>query len=298
MIARLLILTFLLGAPSSRAGEAATATSTFDIANDARRSRHLDLEELYSKGEAAQGLRVARARLAEHPDDPELYLHAARFIFELAEQSPNLSDAQREKRYTEMKRLLNKGLKLAPGHPRFLFGIAIARARLATTRGVLRSLSGAKDVEGLLLKVANANYRYQSLHDEEVLPCDAQVALGILYRLLPDWWGISLVAGTRGDLQKSLALLKKSDRCAGGRHHVIKELGVTELCLGQTDGDEKLIAAGKRDLKRVIALPADRRVERIDVAHAKRLLKDPSLACGYSRDKQQERSKEALEKSR
>jgi hypothetical protein len=46
----------------------------------------------------------------------------------------------------------------------------------------------------------------------------------------------------------------------------------------------------------MLLLPEIKTYDKIDKAHARMLLEDPSLACGYQRDTQQELSEEAYEK--
>ena len=73
--------------------------------------------------------------------------------------------------------------ELQPGHPRLLWGLGIAKGRLATSRGVVASLRTAKDVEAAWLAVVESDYSYSSLNGVEVIPCDTMVALGMFYRL-------------------------------------------------------------------------------------------------------------------
>jgi hypothetical protein len=97
-----------------------------------------------------------------------------------------------------------------------------------------------------------------------------------------------LLAGTQGSLDKSLSYLQKSDACSSGRQHVQKELGVTQLCIGTKKKDDAMLTAGKANLAKAAAhTPLDEKMK-IDVRHSKMLIADPSLACGNSRDGQQE----------
>ena len=167
--------------------------------------------------------------------------------------------------------------------------------RLGTTRGVLSSLFMAKDVERDWLAVVDSGFRYSSIGGEEVLPSDAYHALGIFYRLVPDWWIVQVIAGTRGDLERSIEMHEKSlqDKPVVANY---KELAASQLCLGTKKGDDALISAGLANLDKGIALPVRSELNKIDRAHCKKLRADPGLACGYSRDGQQELDKKKLEK--
>lgn len=261
--------------------------------------RHPDLEALYVAQRHDEGLRRAREKLAASPDDAHLYGHAARFLYEIGERTRR-TDRSVDKRalYEEMHALLERGLALEPDHPQLLFGLGIAKARLGTTKGVLASLSMAKDIEALWSKAAASGYRYRSAGGEQQLPCDAMLSLGIFYRMVPDWWIVEAIAGTRGDLDRALRLLEAADRCGPDRIRTLKELGAARLCFAERRGDDAVRAQGVAALRRVIALPPRFATERIDVRHARMLLEDPSLACGYSRDGQQELDEKALAASR
>lgn len=261
-------------------------------------SPHFDLEVLYNKSEFAEGLEIAKARLAENPQDIELYIQIVRFMFELGETIERTDPTMDKKTwYTEMIDVAEKGLEIDPNNIHLLYGYGIGKARLGTTRGVLSSLFMAKEIEEVWLRVAQSDYRYSSLGGQEMLPCDAELTLGIFYRLVPDWWIVKVLAGTRGDLDKSHERLLAADACYPDRVGVVKELGVTELCIGtKRKGDEAMLAAGRATLERMLALPAETPSDVIDQRHARMLLEDPELACEYSRDGQQELDEEKMEK--
>lgn len=280
-----------LVASSPAAPEPALSTSWADsrIATDPTKSRHQDLEQMFGDDRVDEGLKLSLERLAKDPKDPELYVHAFRFKFAWGEKYGRTDKGiDKEKLYEEMLALVEKGLLLEPGHPRLLWGFGIATARLGTTRGVLASLRSAKDIEGSWLKVVESGYRYHSIGGLEVLPCDAMVALGIFYRIVPDWWIVKLVAGTRGDIDKSIAMLERANQCRPNGVGTLKELGAAWLCKAEKDDDELARTKGEAVLTRGLALTPAFEIQRIDHRHMKRLLQHPEEACGYSRDGQQE----------
>ncbi len=118
--------------------------------------------------------------------------------------------------------------------------------------------------------------------------------MGIYYRLVPDWWLVKVIAGTRGDLDVSRKFLLESDQVCPNRIRTLKEIGATELCMASRRGDDEARARGLEALKRAAALPAMTDVHRIDARHVAMLQEDPSLGCGYSRDGQQELDREKL----
>lgn len=261
--------------------------------------KHYDLEKLYGDAKIDEGLALARQRLAQNPDDPELYRHVVRFLFEKGELvDRNDTSVDKIALYEEMYDLCNKALELDPGNAHLLFNRGIALGRLSTTRGVLSSLFNIKDVEQDWLAAANAPYRYLALADAEDLPCDTYLTLGIFYRIVPESWVVGALAGTRGDLDKSLAWLEKANTCRPNRIRTTKELGVTQLCIGTRRKETEMIVRGKATLSIVLGLPKAHTHSHIDKAHSKMLINDPELACEYSRDGQQELDEENIEKAR
>lgn len=260
---------------------------------------HYDLEVLYGEAKIEEGLALARKRLAENPDDAALYRHVVRFLFETGELVQR-DDKTMDKvaLYKEMYDLTNKALELDPGNAHLLFNRGIALGRLSTTRGVLSSLMSLKNVEDDWVAAAGAPYRYQALEGAEHLPCDTYLTLGIFYRLVPDWWIVGVLAGTRGDLDKSLAWHEKAVACRPDRIRSLKELGVTQLCIGSSRNEPAMIERGRATLTYMRTLPKAHTHSEIDKEHALMLIKDPSLACEYSRDGQQELEKEKLEKQK
>jgi hypothetical protein len=73
-----------------------------------------------------------------------------------------------------------------------------------------------------------------------------------------------------------------------------KELGVSYLCRYTNDEEAADLAEGKKWLNKALSLTADDSLEKIDQADCKKLLADPSLACGYSRVQQENVSEDAF----
>ncbi len=256
---------------------------------------HYDLELLYHHDRFEEGLAAARAALAEAPGDKDLYWLAARFMYEIGERDEDPS-VDKVAYYQEMVATAEAGLALAPDDAHLRFARGIGMGRLGTTRGVLASLWSAKGIEADWLAVVNSDLRYSSIGGQEQLPCDAYHALGIFYRLVPDWWAVQLLAGTRGDLQRSLEFNTQATRCKADSIQNWKELAATQLCLGQRGEDEAMTASGLASLERALAIPARNDRQRIDHQHAKKMRDDPSIGCEYSRDGQQDLDRKKLER--
>ena len=258
--------------------------------------RWWELESYYDKGEMKVGLARTEELRKSAPKDVDLIWLQVRFMFEIGEVVPR-TDRSFDKLawYQKMYDLTTEGLALSPGHGHLLFGRGIALGRLGTTRGVLASLGSVKAVEADWLAAAKSDYQYASIGGQEVLPCDAFLTLAIFYRLVPDWWIVQVMAGTRGDLPTSVEYAKRADQCSPDRLLTLKELGVSQLCLGQSTGDAVAIAQGTQTLARALATPmTGQPTDLVDLKHTKMILADPSLACEYSRDGQQDLDREKL----
>jgi hypothetical protein len=252
-------------------------------------SPHYDLEVLYDQGRMDEGLEKAQAQLAQHPEDVDLYWHTARFMFEVGERFDRTDKSiDKVAWYEEMVRHLETGLRRDPTNAHLLFGLGIAKGRLGTTKGVLASLFMAKDVEAAWLATASSSYKYSSIRGQEQLPCDAYLCLGIFYRLVPDSFVVDLIGGTRGSLDKSISYLERSDHCGPDRIGTLKELGISQLCKGEKSKDGALVVAGRATLLRARALPPEGDTDVTDIRHIDMILANPKLACGYSRDGQQD----------
>lgn len=257
---------------------------------------HWDLEVLYYNSQWQEGLDLSRARLAEHPDDADLYWHVARFLFEMGEQvDRNDPTVDKVELYRQMIEVSEAGLERFPEHAHLHFALGIGKGRLGTTRGVLKSLFLIKDVEAAWSRAASSDYAYRSIDGGEHLPCDAQLTLGILYRIVPDSWIVKVLSGTRGDLERSQHSLEAANACSPGDIGILKELGVTHLCIADRQDDPTHLGLGRQFLEQSLRVPArDDSTDLVDHRHIRMLLDDPSLACEYSRDGQQETDAEAI----
>jgi tetratricopeptide (TPR) repeat protein len=260
-------------------------------------SPHYDLELMYFQEENEAGLAEARRRIAANPEDTTPYWMAARFLYEIGERfDRNDPSIDKAAHYQAMIDVSEAGLAIEPNNAHLLFALGIGHGRLGTTKGVLSSLFRAKTVEQSWLATVNSELRYAAIGDREYLPCDAHEALAIYYRLVPDWWIVSVIAGTRGDLEKSVSHAEASVACAPDLVRHEKELGVAQICYGQKNKDEAMVAAGIATLEKSKSLVQRSNTDRTDHKHVQMLLDNPDLACEYSRDGQQDLDESKLEK--
>lgn len=257
---------------------------------------HWDLESIYLANDPRTGVAAAKAKQAANPSDPDVYWHIVRFMYDIGELvQRDDSSMDKDAHYSEMVAWADKGLAVAPGHPHLLFARGVAMGRLGTTRGVLSSLWMAKTIEESWITVTQSDFRYATANERELLPCDAHQALSIFYRLVPESWLVGMVAGTRGDIAKSVEHAVLANACAPNVIRNLKELGASSLCYAERRGDPVKEAEGRAALERLLTVRPNSDLDRIDHNHARRLLDDPTLACGYSRDGQQQLDESQLE---
>jgi len=292
MIALLVLGTLGWGAPPESPPEPAPKIAG-QVTPD---SPHYDLEVLYFQRKFEEGLALTEQRLRATPADKDLYWHKTRFMYEIGERfDPDDESIDRVAHYKAMREAADAGLAIAPDDPHLHFALAVAAGRLGTTRGVMSSLFLAKTVEqGFLVPASHPTFRYASLGGYEQLPCDAFHGLGIFYRLVPDWWIVKVLSGTRGDLEKSIHYNRLSTKCKPKSVQNHKELMVSQMCLAQKKGDAALLEEARATGRRALALPTKGAVVAIDQRHIRQLLAEPDLACGYSRDGQQELDEKRL----
>ena len=261
-------------------------------------SAHYDLEQLYAQNQHDEGLTLAKEKHSANPDDIDLYWHIPRFLFEIGERyDRHDSSVNKVELYKEMIDWAERGLERDANHPHLWFALGVGKGRLSTTKGILGMLGMLADIEEAFLKTAESGYEYKAMGTGEHLPCHAYNTLGIFYRLVPDSWFVKALAGTRGSLQKSLEWMEKANTCSPNRIGIIKELAVTRLCMGSSKKDTISTSLGLALLNQARVMPPQTDTERIDLKHIDALLQDSSIACGYSRDGQQERDDAELRKN-
>jgi len=175
---------------------------------------------------------------------------------------------------------------------------AVAIGRKGSTQGTLQTLPLVKKLEAALLKGIELKPKYRSANGAANSMGDLFSMLGIMYRVLPEWtcsFPFKSIIGTCGDLDKSIELHRKAVAREPGRIEYHKELAVSLLCHGQRRETPEEIVQAKKILADLQSLPEIKATDKIDKDHAKMLIQDPALACGYSRDAQQEQDKEAFQ---
>jgi tetratricopeptide (TPR) repeat protein len=236
------------------------------------------------------------------PDMADAYWRKARNDFDRIESIPRDKKPDKDiliQRYYAIEALADKCIELDENNGSCWLWKGVGIGRRGTTQGVLRSLFLADDVEGAWLKALSLKPTYHSADNRDNALADAYYALGMFYRLVPEWlcyFPFNLLIGACGDKEKSIEYEREAVALSPNRIQFHRALGVSLLCHGQTYDKPEEIAEGKKILKDLQSMLEVRPYDYIDKEHARMLLADPSLACGYQRDAQHEVSKEAYDK--
>ena len=194
-----------------------------------------------------------------------------------------------------MVRIAEAGIRMAPDKGECHFMRGLANARMATTKGILSQLFTAKQIESDWLLSVNRKSAYTTPKGEN-LQASSCVALGVFYRLCPQFFLIRWLFGINGDFNKAVTYCQKAHELDSTRIEIVKELGVALITRGLHAKKESDVEEGKKYLRLVPTLPLRLQTDQIDIAHSKMLLGDISLCPGYSRDEQQDVSEYAYKK--
>ncbi len=238
------------------------------------------------------------------PGRAELYWRKARNEFDRIETMPRDKKPPKEelvKRYEGMEELALKCMELEPDNGDCYLWKSVGQGRRGTTQGILSSLGEIKSLEKNLLKAEELAPTYRSEDGAANSLGDIYNALGQYYRVLPEWlcvFGLKQIFGSCGDLEKSVEYQRKAAAREPQRIEYAKELGVSLICYGQKRDEPDKIEEGKKILKALQDYPEIKSYDKIDKEQSLMVAADPSLACGYSRDAQQEQSKDAYDKQK
>ena len=218
--------------------------------------------------------------------------------YEIAEKLDIHNPAEKERKivlYNTMLKVAEEGIKCAPDKGECYFMRGLANARIATTKGILSELFTAKQIEKDWLIAVDRKSDYTTPNGEN-LQASSCVALGVYYRLCPSFFLLKWMFGISGDLDKSVYYCTKAYDLDSTRIEIVKELGVALITRGLDRDNQPDIEQGKRYLREVPTLKWRLDTDSVDVIHSKMLLNDISLCPGYSRDEEQDVSKESFEK--
>jgi len=258
-------------------------------------------EKLWIAHKYQESNKILRKALATTPgnvEKAEIYWRTALNLYDMAEGMSGKAHQARHDNYTRMGGLSKKCMALAPKMPECYLFYATGMSRQATQKGILNSLEKALEIEKNYLKVIELEATYRTERGELNILGDAYCRLGTFYRLLPEWSEIKRLYKIKGDKKKSIDMLRKAVEIEPGRIEYAKELGISLVCYGESTNNRQVVDEGIMWLKKIRKLKVLKPTDKIDKKHAKMILADLEMACGYSRDAQQDVSRESFEKKK
>lgn len=229
---------------------------------------------------------------AKQPDHPDVYWKISQNYYDIGERIDIEKDkAKKLDMYVKAEEWAKKGYDKNPDLADNAFWMAVGMSQQAQTKGVAATLLSdrtlAKRIEEYYIKSAEAKeFHYKEKNSDTI--ASAHFALGQFYRKIPDSFFVGLLMGTRGDMDKSVEHAREAVKMYPANVEYNKELGVSLLCRGQRKDQSADVEEARKYLNKVLELPADDALDKIDQTDARRLLDDNSLACGYSRVQQEE----------
>ena len=232
------------------------------------------------------------ALLKTNPNHPDICWEISQNFYDMGERMDIKKDkAGKMAMYQQAEQWAMRGYKQNPNLADNSFWMAVAHSQQAQPRGIASTLINdrtlAKRIETYYLKAASAKeFHFKTANSNTV--ASANFALGQFYRKIPDSAIVGMLMGTRGDIEKSVKYGRVAVKMFPANIEYNKELGVSLLCRGDRNDDPKSTAEGKAVLNGVLKMKPEDALDRTDLADSRRLLADPSLACGYSRVQQEE----------
>jgi len=242
--------------------------------------------EVGYEGRFEESLALLGTAVGLDSDDPAPHWMMARARYlQLESATDRIPMAERLDGYREAEKWADRAVALAPDSPEGYLWQGVLRGRMATAMGNVRmAMNGMVGGRGPAW-LAKTLEKAVSLEEQYVFfgystHGNALYALAQFYRLAPDAWYMAAV-GTRGDIDRAIALSRDAVAVQPIRIEFRKELAVALLCRGHEEDRQ----AAEAELHKLLDLPAITRIDRIDHEHAKLLLRDgiPDV-CWYSRD--------------
>jgi len=187
---------------------------------------------------------------------------------------------------------INECLRRKPDHVLCKFFEASFQAKIASIDGVFSSLRHAKKIRDTWIEVTEGSYDLE-FRPNVSMQGTTRFALGMFYRLIPDFFMLDWIFGVRGNINKSIQYHRDAQKLDPQNPCVHLMLAVSLLC--KVKGDVK--AEPYQESMKL--LDRTEREKPIDLAQAvcirdvEKIRKEPSKTCGYTQAKYQDEVKES-----
>jgi len=250
-----------------------------------------DLEDI---GKYEESNKILIEVLKADPANKEVYWMISRNYYNIGDSLPGNKEQEKLDLFTKCEEWARKGIEKNPNVAENYFYTAVGMSQIALVKGVARSLGKAKEIEKYYLKTLEMKPTYKTATDSTV--ANANFALCQYYRKIPESSIMKLLFGTRGDMEMAVKTCSAAVKELPDRIDYNKEMGVVLICRGNRRNNPNDIETGKKWLAKAQTFAAKTPLDKIDQEDAMKVMKDPKLACGYSRVKQEEVSDSQIKK--
>ncbi|MBW2230637.1 MAG: hypothetical protein JRH17_09635 [Deltaproteobacteria bacterium] len=217
------------------------------------------------------------------PRVPYAYWKVARNYWRFAEGLPPDAKADRLPWFEKADEWATRGIAVDPKCAECLLWKFGAMGRIGTTRGLVRSVRMAPEMEDLLERGIALQPTYEDDITNSTLG-NLYYAGGVFYRLVPDWIWLDWLIGVRGDIDKSLEMIRHATQLNENRIDYQVELGAILYCYAARKDADWARDEARKVLLSTPSLPRRFATDEKDIEHAHKLMAKPELACGFSRD--------------
>ena len=220
---------------------------------------------------------------AAHPESAFLAWRIARNHWRHGERLSISAKGDRRAAFTRSLEWAERSLDRDPDCGECLLWAVVSRGRLATTVGVVASVSMVAPMAGLIDRGIALQPTSRDNEWNTTLG-NLYYAASAFYRVAPEWRGVELLIGTRGDKDRALDYIERAIAISPMRVDYHLEHGVVLTCIGVERGDTAALERGRSELAKTRTMPHHLGTDAVDQKNAEILLGNPELACGYSRD--------------
>lgn len=222
-----------------------------------------------------------------HPGMSRVKWLLAKNLFFRSDQMPEDAIDEKDRFLTEGVGYARECLEIAPDDINCQLNLATLLGRWSTNQGILKGAFNAEEVRDAMLKASTTDqhYRYPSGNTARGA---SYYALGIFFRLAPDSFFIELFFGVRGNVDTSIAYFQKARTTKTDQIELYTELAASQFCKAERDDSAEAASDARQSIAVCQSIKAKSGIDKISQGDCARLLADPSLGCGYSRDRQQE----------
>jgi len=260
-----------------------------------------EISEMVKKADAVQddgkyeeSNKILMDVLKADPNNRDVYWMIARNYYNIGETLPSSKENEKLDYYLKVGEWARKGTEKNPNVAENYFYTAVGMSQEALVRGIARSLGKAKEIEKYYIKTLDMHPTYKTATDST--EANANFALCQFYRKVPESSIMKILFGTRGDMDKAVTHCAAAVKILPDQIEYTKEMGMVLVCRGTRRNISNDVEVGKRWLAKTQAMNAKTVIDKIDQQDSLKVMKDPKLACGYSRVKQEEVSESEIKK--